>query len=188
MAESALTGGFPNGISSGSIIGTPALSQALESNQGVELLRWKASLNEAHMLFLMTRVSFARHDSEGQDCLRALFNDLYVCFPIRFICMINIWWSKLVEIIEDLWLVSLWLGTMGSLGESTSGRWRSSQAGGSSLVRLALVPSLTLHPGMPPTLSSYSALTYLTTKQYQGNRGGRGQLCFISEASLSTYG
>ena len=59
------------------------------------------------------------------------------------------WWSKLVEIIEDLWLVSLWLGTMGSLGESTSGRWRSSQAGGSSLVRLALVPSLTLHPGMP---------------------------------------
>ena len=64
------------------------------------------------------------------------------------------WWSKLVEIIEDLWLVSLWLGTMGSLGESTSGRWRSSQAGGSSLVRLALVPSLTLHPGMRPDLSS----------------------------------
>ena len=53
LAESLLTGGFPNGISSGSIIGTPALSQALESNQGVELLRWKASLNEAHMLFLM---------------------------------------------------------------------------------------------------------------------------------------
>ena len=31
----------------------------------------------------------------------------------------------------------------------TSGSWRGSQAGGSSLVRVALVPSLTLHPGMP---------------------------------------
>ena len=48
-------------------------------------------------------------------------------------------------------LVRLWLGVWvvrGGVG-LTSGSWRGSQAGGSSLVRVALVPSLTLHPGMP---------------------------------------
>ena len=44
--------------------------------------------------------------------------------------------------------MSLWLGVWAE-GGLTSGSWRGSQAGGSSLVRLALLPSLTLHLGMP---------------------------------------
>ena len=76
-------------------------------------------------------------------------------------------WSKLVEI--EVEVGEPLVGGMGREGGSdfgwgqreggglTSGSWRSSQAGGSSLVRLALVPSLTLHPGMRPDLSSSSS-------------------------------
>ena len=43
LAESALTGGFPNGISSGSIIGTPALSQAWRVTRRLNCRNGKAA-------------------------------------------------------------------------------------------------------------------------------------------------
>ena len=43
LAESALTGGFPNGISSGSIIGTPALSQAWRVTRRLNCQNGKAA-------------------------------------------------------------------------------------------------------------------------------------------------